>query len=147
MAALHSGETADLGDCLGSDAQTVTALALGQASPVWPLTAMVSLGHRHSGSMFGSNLLHSPMATLPSSAVLNPQDPQRVGFAGYLPAASFSASEPGRRTTWGFQSDSTGHVTIIEFMWLFSFYFQVASIPLPLGMQMSDARILALEDT
>lgn len=32
MAALHSGETADLRDCLGSDAQTVTALALCQAS-------------------------------------------------------------------------------------------------------------------
>lgn len=65
MAALHSGETADLGGSLGSDAQTVTALALHQASPVWPSAAMVSLGHRHSSSMFGSRLLPSPMATFP----------------------------------------------------------------------------------
>lgn len=54
LASLHSGETTDLRGSLGSDAQTVTALALCQASLVWPSTAMVSLGYRHSSLMLGA---------------------------------------------------------------------------------------------
>lgn len=69
MAALHSEEAADLRGSLGSDAQTVTALALCQASLVWPSAAMVSLGHKYNGgAMFGLGLL-SPMATQPWASV------------------------------------------------------------------------------
>lgn len=105
MAALHSGETADLGGSLGSDAQTVTALALCQASPVWPSTAMASLGHRHGSPMFGSSLL-SPIATLPFCCAV-PQEPERqASWISYC-CVWLPASQPqggGRKTAWRFQS-------------------------------------------
>lgn len=149
LAVLHSGETADLGSCLDSDVQTVTALALRQASPVWPFTAMVGLGHRHSRSMFGSSILHSPMATLPF-CYAGSREPERQAsmdtFLLHLDAC-LSASGWGRRTIWRFQSESTGHITFIRLTLPFSFYFQNAAIFLPLGMQMLKSRLLTLEST
>ena len=142
MAALHSGETADLGGSLGSDAHTVTALALCQASPVWPSTAMASLGHRHGSPMFGSSLL-SPIATLPFCCAV-PQEPERqASWISYC-CVWLPASQPqggGRKTAWRFQSPVLG-LTL-----LFAFHFQNTSILLPLGMQMLKSQLSVLEDT
>jgi hypothetical protein len=69
LAALHSEEAADLGGSLGSDAQTVTALAPFQASLVWPSTAMVSLGHKYNSSAMFDLGLFSPIAAQPWASV------------------------------------------------------------------------------
>ena len=148
MAALHSGETADLGGSLDSDAQTVTALALCQASPVWPSTAMASLGHRHGSPMFGSSLL-SPIATLPFCRAV-PQEPERQASwisccCVWLPASQPQGGggvggerQPGDFNLWR---------TVLGLTLLFAFHFQNASILLPLGMQMLKSQLSVLEDT
>lgn len=148
MAALHSGETADLGGSLGSDAQTVTALALCQASPVWSSSAMASLGHRHSSSVFDSSLL-SPIATLPFFCAV-PQEPERLASWISYCCVWLPVSQPqhgGERQPGDFNHGAQATSPVLRLTLLFSFHFQNASILLPLGMQMLNSQLFVLEDT
>lgn len=144
LAALHSGETADLGGSLGPDAQTVTALAPCQGLPGLAFHAMVSLGHRRGSLAFGSGLPLSPVATLPLCGAV-PQEPKGqaswIAYGGvWVPVFSASGVGGGARQPGDFHHGSQATS-------LFSFHLQNASILLPSDMQMLNSRLLALEST
>lgn len=129
MAAFHSGETADLGGCLGSDAQTVTALAPGQPRRA-ASTAMVS----QSGAQ---------TQQLDAGPGLAPLLWQHLPCATLAPSASVSASgEEGHKLEISIMHRPHQHPGLIS---LFSFRSAERTLLPPGGMQTWDCRLVALE--